>query len=246
MRSMVRIGLISCVKLKQNSAAKAKDMYTSTLFKGMRYYIEHETERWYILSAKYGLLDPERTIEPYNKTLLDMNGFERLSWARTVLDVLKKELPPPNGSELVILAGEKYRENLIPQLKALGYSIVIPMEGLSQGRQLQFLNNYREGLVNADPEAKNVEVEHEMQKESPPPQLNPPERSLNENIILEFLQKYRQGHCDDCLSAILNITPRQQVNGIARLLESKKELYRRKSDCFKCHRHKICNHINGS
>src|SRR5690606_13413659 len=54
------IALVSCVSSKEPHAAPARDLYTSALFRKARAYAERNADAWYILSAKYGLVDPNR------------------------------------------------------------------------------------------------------------------------------------------------------------------------------------------
>ncbi len=62
--------LIACVSKKGEIATKAKDLYISQLFKSSyRYGKGLKPDNTFILSALYGLLDPEQIIEPYNVTL---------------------------------------------------------------------------------------------------------------------------------------------------------------------------------
>ena len=133
-----RVALVSCVKSKLAAPTAAKDLYTSALFRGMRAYAEIVADAWYILSAEHGLLDPERTTAPYERTLNRMPAAERAAWAGTVKKRLEGILPI--GADVVMLAGERYREHLIPFLKARGHRVEIPLEGLPLGRQLRELN----------------------------------------------------------------------------------------------------------
>ena len=71
------IGLISCVKSKQDKICEAKDMYKSVLFRYMYAYAKKRCQKVYILSAKYGLLAENALIAPYNTTLNAMNEKER-------------------------------------------------------------------------------------------------------------------------------------------------------------------------
>jgi cytoplasmic iron level regulating protein YaaA (DUF328/UPF0246 family) len=132
------IALVSCVKSKREEASAAKDLYTSALFRGMRSYAEATADTWYILSAEYGLLDPNQRIEPYEKTLNRMPVTDRRSWADRVKAQLADVLP--TGAEVIILAGERYREELVPFLENRGHKVSIPLAGLSFGRQLSKLN----------------------------------------------------------------------------------------------------------
>src|SRR2546425_734049 len=103
-----RIALISCVKSKHNAPSPARDLYTSTLFNGMRKYAEHNADAWFILSAEYGLLTPDQLISPYEKTLNRMPKAGRVRWADRVQQQLIKSLP--SGATVIILAGDRYRE----------------------------------------------------------------------------------------------------------------------------------------
>ncbi len=133
----MRVALVSCVKSKRAAPAAARDLYTSPLFCGLRRYAEKNADTWFILSAQYGLVDPTQVLEPYERTLNRLGKAERLQWATLVQRQLLEVLPAE--AEVVILAGVRYRENLVPFLHDRGFSVTIPLEGLSFGRQLQFL-----------------------------------------------------------------------------------------------------------
>jgi hypothetical protein len=75
------IALVSCVKSKQTKRAQAKDLYTSPLFRRARRYAEQAADRWFILSAKHGLLDPLKVIAPYEQTLAPMADRKQWAWA---------------------------------------------------------------------------------------------------------------------------------------------------------------------
>ena len=56
----MRVGLVGCVKKKGSSPAPAGDLYISPLFIGRRRFVEASCDRWFILSALHGLLDPDQ------------------------------------------------------------------------------------------------------------------------------------------------------------------------------------------
>jgi hypothetical protein len=91
---------------------------------------------WYILSAKFGLLDPNRVIDPYNTTLMDLGSAARRLWAKEVFAELKILCPLP--STVTIFAGQGYREYLLPLLMASRYEVQVPLEGKGIGQQLQW------------------------------------------------------------------------------------------------------------
>lgn len=132
---MSKVVLISCVSKKLPYKAKAKELYVSTLFKyNLKYAKSLNPDKIFVLSAKYGLVDLEREIEPYDKTLNNMPSTEIRKWAACVINQIKKEADPKED-EFIFLAGEKYRKYLLPQIS----NYQIPLEGLKIGEQLQYL-----------------------------------------------------------------------------------------------------------
>jgi hypothetical protein len=137
----MRIALISCTKLKQNYPCQAQEMYLqSTLFKKASNYIKQQHyDKWFILSAKYGLLEPNTIIEPYNTTLNNMNALDIKTWSQNVY----KKLIQYNPNEIDFYTGEKYRKYLIPLLKENNIIVNIPLMGHGIGEQLHFYTQYK-------------------------------------------------------------------------------------------------------
>ena len=129
--------LVYCVKTKQCCPALARDLYTSDWFVKARTCVERTGRSWYILSAKYGLVDPNEQIEPYEKTLNNMGVDDRRAWARGVIGALDPHLT--DVKSVVFLASKKYREFLESVLHRRGIAVSTPMEGLRQGEQLAWL-----------------------------------------------------------------------------------------------------------
>jgi cytoplasmic iron level regulating protein YaaA (DUF328/UPF0246 family) len=89
------------------------------------------------LSALHGVLSPARVIEPYNRTLIGQRQAERRAWATKAAKTLRNTIP--KNSKIIILAGEIYREFLLPEISNL-YTVEIPLMGLGIGEQLKALN----------------------------------------------------------------------------------------------------------
>lgn len=134
---MAHVYLVACVKSKRMAPARAADLYTSALFTKCRKLAELRSDRWYILSAKHGLVAPDVAIAPYDDTLKCMPAVTRRTWSQKVLRQLFEWLSP--GDEITALAGERYREHIVPALQRAGYCVHVPMQGLGIGRQLQWL-----------------------------------------------------------------------------------------------------------
>lgn len=130
------VGLLACCSKKDNIKTNAVNLYKSSLFIKSMNYLKKRCNKIYILSAKYGLLELNEEIEPYNVTLNKMNKQERIAWTNMVLKQLKSKTNLVKDN-FIIIAGIKYREELLKHLN--NYSI--PTQGLGLGRQLQFLND---------------------------------------------------------------------------------------------------------
>jgi len=132
--------LVSCVGKKTATVTMASDLYRSTWFLLAKKYCLAHRYRWFILSARYGLLDINTVIEPYNLTLKDCNKRYQQAWSQRVFFDIKEKITI--DTTLVIFAGVRYRRFLYPSLLRYGYDVEIPMQGLGIGKQLQWLKTY--------------------------------------------------------------------------------------------------------
>ena len=132
--------LVSCVSKKREQACPARDLYISDWFVKARRYAENSGCRWFILSAKYGLVLPDQMIAPYERTLNTTPIAERRAWGMQVSEQLAAA--EPELSQVVFLAGERYREFLARHLSERGVTVFIPMKGLGIGEQLRWLGKH--------------------------------------------------------------------------------------------------------
>jgi cytoplasmic iron level regulating protein YaaA (DUF328/UPF0246 family) len=134
----MKIALVSCTKIKANYTCTAKEMYReSTLFKKAVKYIEQQDyDEWYVLSAKYGLINQNDVIEPYDLTLNNMKASERKTWSDLVLKQLRNL--ESDLKQIDFYSGVKYREYLIPVLEEKSIICNVPLQGKGIGEQLQF------------------------------------------------------------------------------------------------------------
>lgn len=134
--------LVSCVSAKLQISDSAQNLYTSPLFSGAKHFATTRFRQWYILSAKYGLLKPARKIDPYEKTLKSLPKRDRKKWAIKVLRNLREVLH--RGDVIAIVAGNDYREFLVPVLLKNGIRVRVPLERLSIGLQLQWFKKLKQ------------------------------------------------------------------------------------------------------
>jgi hypothetical protein len=75
----LRVALVGCGRSKLSHPARARDLYTGSLFRAARRYVDAamaagQLDAWLILSARYGAVHPDQILGPYEATL---NGFTR-------------------------------------------------------------------------------------------------------------------------------------------------------------------------
>lgn len=122
--------LIACSKSKAGRTTSARQLYRGDLFRKSVAYAEAEGARWFVLSARYGLLHPDTIVDPYELTLADLSPLERLQWGERVAYALPR-------APLVFLAGKLYREPILasPMMNHTRASCTAPLAGLGIGQQ---------------------------------------------------------------------------------------------------------------
>ena len=131
------LALIAHAGAQGNDAVPARELCTSRWFVLARAYIESQGCPWYLLSAKYGLLSPSRIVNPYEVDLSNMRAAQRRAWAERVADQARNQLP--YSERILVLAGMKYREFLMPHLAQITGSVYLPLDGLTVGLQCSWL-----------------------------------------------------------------------------------------------------------
>lgn len=125
---MKTIGLIGCSKHKLGKDCparlfKAKDIYIGNTFKISRDFglSKFKCEDWYILSAKYNLLDKEEKIPYYDLYLGHQSSADKNEWAQKVLSKLKEKYDLRNDV-FYIFAGSDYYQKLLPYLHCVVFN----------------------------------------------------------------------------------------------------------------------------
>ena len=136
----MRIGLVGCVKSKLPLAAPAKDLYTSALFRGAQCSVERSCDRWFVLSALHGLVEPDQVLDPYEQTLNTASRSERRAWAERVLHQVEATLGAGlSGHTFEAHAGRNYLAfGLVQGLESRGATVEQPLDGLGLGKRLSF------------------------------------------------------------------------------------------------------------
>ena len=180
----IRVALIACGKDKLDHVARARDLYTGPGFTDARGYVEAELaagriDAWFILSARYGLLNPMQVIGPYEATMPTKTVADRVRWVNKVQGQLLAgtsglnlaEFSQSGGKvELTILASADYVNPLWPMLDAEGWTTHLPLEGLTQGHRRAWFRSKREAAaLQADLAPLPAPADEELERSTPAP-----------------------------------------------------------------------------
>ena len=135
------IVFISCGALKMDIPCKAEKMYQGLYFQRTLKYArklvkENEGGQIFILSAKYGVLDLDEMIEPYNVALSEQSKEYRKEWGEKVIAQLTNKNLIGN-KKVVFLASKCYREPLL----TIYNDYEIPMEHCGINSRLGQMRN---------------------------------------------------------------------------------------------------------
>lgn len=101
-RSVNRFYLIGCGKQKKEKqgdyAWRACELYTGPIFKARQEYVIDRISRfpfenrYWIVSAKHGLVDPQDFLQPYDTTIKNLSPIGKQRWAMQVVTKLLETL----------------------------------------------------------------------------------------------------------------------------------------------------------
>jgi hypothetical protein len=118
--------------------APARDLYTGRLFRNAVSWAEKQGYTWYVVSALYGLVQPDHSLEPYDFTLNQLRARERESWAHMVVAAeLTKHVS--RGSHAILILPQLYRRYIEAELRRASITFENPVEHLPIGQQIKWL-----------------------------------------------------------------------------------------------------------
>lgn len=134
------IGLIACCKTKLDRPAPVRELYTSPLFKLSLAYAEAHCSAVYVASAQHDLLELDRVLAPYNRTMASLTPMQRKLFGAAVA----RGLVDRHGSsfDLLVLAGDAYERPIVSAFVRTGarVRVVGPLAGMQIGERLSFLS----------------------------------------------------------------------------------------------------------
>ena len=138
--SMKTLAIVQCggskIWKKQPRAGKvpAKEAYISGYFRKNRAYAEKFADRWYILSAKYGFLEPNALIRNYNVSFKEPRTGP-ISAGNLRKGARAKGLHRYN--RVIVLGGVLYADKVEEVFQGTGCKVHRPFDGLKGIRYIQ-------------------------------------------------------------------------------------------------------------
>lgn len=146
--------LVGCGVAKLPHAAPASELYTGSLARAAIGFAQASGRPWGIISARYGLLKPNKVIEPYDQRIpprRDLAG--RLRFAQQLYVQLREQ---GWAGELELHMGRDYVETVAHVCATGTYSIVTPLRGLTQGERLAWYRRQRQ------PDAERLQMRRRL------------------------------------------------------------------------------------
>lgn len=152
------IGLVACCKTKLDRPAPVRDLYTSPLFRLSLAYAETRCEAVYVASAQHDLLELDRVLAPYNRTMASLTPMQRRLFGGAVARALVER----HGSsfDLLVLTGDAYERPIVSAFVRMGVSVRVvgPLAGMQIGERLSFLSRAARDSKPADRPVSNHSI----------------------------------------------------------------------------------------
>ena len=133
------VGLVACSRTKADRPVPARELYVSPLFRAAREYAENRygPGQWLILSARYGLVDPDQVLAPNDLSLCQLTARQREAWGDHIAVELTDRFPA--GTVLWFHAGALYRDAIAP---VVAHQVRFPLASLGIGQQLAWYRQH--------------------------------------------------------------------------------------------------------
>jgi cytoplasmic iron level regulating protein YaaA (DUF328/UPF0246 family) len=126
--------MVACSKTKAAAARPAAQLYASPLFLYSYRAAVRTCDRVVILSALYGVVEPDEVLSPYDLALMDLTPAGRREWGEVVAERIKKLLRGRGPHRLVFFAGRGYETSVAA---VAGTERVTPLQGLFIGQRIR-------------------------------------------------------------------------------------------------------------
>jgi len=118
--STVSVILVGGGRDQLSEPAAARDLYVSPLFGRRRARAEASGVPWFVVSGRWGLLDPGDVLAPYSFSLAEQSVNYQRAWGRFVAEQLSLVSSVGRGDVVEICAGAVYAAALTAPIEFLG------------------------------------------------------------------------------------------------------------------------------
>lgn len=136
--------IIGCGKDKAGIRTKAADMYVGSNFLIRKNYAIKNFINWVIFSGKYGILEPDEIIEPYDLNLEDVDPDKREEVFRGAQVVIQNRFPACTKYYLILPGVYADLSNYL-----MG-EIIFPLHGIKGRSILHYLNTGQRESLDVD------------------------------------------------------------------------------------------------
>jgi hypothetical protein len=112
--------LVGGGRAQLSEPAAARDLYLSPLFARRRARAEASGVPWFVVSGRWGLLEPGDVLGPYSFSLAEQPVNYQRAWGRFVAEQLCLASPVGRGDIVEICAGAGYTAALTGPIEYLG------------------------------------------------------------------------------------------------------------------------------
>jgi hypothetical protein len=120
----VSVILVGGGKAQLSGPAAVRDLYTSPQFARRRARAETSGVPWFVVSGRWGLLDPDDVLAPYSFSFKEQSASYRRAWGRFVAEQLSVVSSVGRGDVVEICAGAGYAAALTAPIQYLGAQVV--------------------------------------------------------------------------------------------------------------------------
>ncbi len=140
----MKLCVVACSKskIKKSGKHKARDLYTGGAFKKSMTFANEICDKTVLISAKHGVISPDKKIAKYDFQMKDIKYDEKYKWKEKRAEELMKLTE--KGDTIVFLTPYGYKSGIVSKLKQR--KTEWPMRNLRQGLQLRWLNQQLEKL----------------------------------------------------------------------------------------------------
>lgn len=132
------VAIIPCTNQKSDIAGPAREVWQGTHFQLTLAHAEVFYDKVYVMSYKYGMIEPDFAIEPYDLNIKYANAKQKLEWWWKVREDIAK-IAKEDGPDLIaVYTGNFERDRLVREFARNGIrNVIIPWEEKTIGQRMQ-------------------------------------------------------------------------------------------------------------